>query len=160
MARTSLRRVAWPAGLAAVGAALCCWGLTLGGYWPVAVALYRTRALRGRDATCSPAFDAVFAGRAVRVVPPPARAPRADASAERRAGAVRRGCLDWLLIRGPRHLEPVLREYAHHDTAARPHRALHLRPPLPRRQPVAPFGPVLRHDRLGGVLHECTRCAA
>jgi hypothetical protein len=116
--------------------------------------------LRDRDAKFSSAFDAVFSGQAVRVVRTPARAPRANAFAERWVGTVRRECLDWLLILGPRHLERVLREYVRHYNVARPHRALRLCPPLPRGQPVAAGGPVLRHDRLGGLLHEYSRCAA
>ena len=115
--------------------------------------------LRDRDAKFPPAFDAVFAGQAVRVVRTPVRAPRANAFAERWVGTVRRECLDWLLILGPRHLEHVLREYVRHYNVARPHRALQLRPPLPRGQPVAPMGPVRRHDRLGGLLHEYERAA-
>jgi hypothetical protein len=88
------------------------------------------------------------------------RAPRANAIAERWVGTARRDCLDWLLILGTRHLELVLRDYADHYNVARPHRALQLRPPLPRREPVGLAGPVRRHDRLGGVLHEYSRCAA
>jgi hypothetical protein len=116
--------------------------------------------LHDRDAKFSSSFDAVFTGQAVRVVRTPARAPRANAFAERWVGTVRRDCLDWLLILGPRHLEEVLQEYAGHYNHVRPHRALQLRPPLPRGQPVAAVGPVRRHDRLGGVLHEYSRCAA
>ena len=51
MERTTLRALAWPAGLAATGAALCCWGLALAGYWPVAVALYGPRILPAANAT-------------------------------------------------------------------------------------------------------------
>ena len=51
MERTSLRALAWPAGLAATGAALCCWGLALAGYWPVAVALSGPRVLPVANAT-------------------------------------------------------------------------------------------------------------
>jgi hypothetical protein len=119
-----------------------------------------TLLLRDRDAKFSSSFDAVFAGQAVRVARTPARAPRANAFAERWVGSVRRECLDWLLVMGPGHLERVLFEYVRHYNTARPHRALQLRPPLPRGQPVAAVGPVLRHDRLGGVLHEYSRCAA
>jgi hypothetical protein len=129
------------------------WALDAAGVRP-------TLLLCDRDAKFSSAFDAVIAGQAVRVVRTPARAPRANAFAERWVGTVRRECLDWLLILGPRHLERVLREYMRHYNVARPHRALHLRPPLPRGQPVAPIGPVRRHVRLGGVLHEYSRWAA
>src|SRR5262249_37087997 len=85
--------------------------------------------LRDRDAKFSPDFDAVLAAEGVRVVRTPVRAPRANAFAERWVGTVRRECLDWLLITGEQHLRPVLREYAAHYNAARPHRALGLRPP-------------------------------
>jgi len=40
-----VRVLVWPVGLAAGGAALLCWGLALGGYWPVAFALGGPRAL-------------------------------------------------------------------------------------------------------------------
>jgi hypothetical protein len=114
--------------------------------------------------------DAVFGGDcAARAEAPggqtlltPGRAPRAHAVAERWAGTVRRECSDRHLILGPRHREGVLGEYVGHYDAARPLRALALRPPLPRGQPVAPTGPVSHHDRLGGLLHgyEYSRCAA
>jgi putative transposase len=129
--------------------------------WAVDAAGVRpTLLLRDRDAKFPPAFDAVFTGQAIRVVRTPVRSPQANAFAERWVGAVRRECLDWLLILGPRHLEQVLREYVRHYNAAWPHRALGLRSPLPRGQPVAPMGAVRRHDRLGGLLHEYSRCAA
>jgi hypothetical protein len=75
-------------------------------------------------------------------------------------GTARRDCLDWLLLLGLRHLERVLREHVGHYNRDRPHRALHLRPPVPGAQPLAPGGPVVRLDRLGGVRHEYSRRAA
>ena len=129
--------------------------------WDLAeVRIRPTVLLRDRDAKFPPAFDAAFAAQGARVVRAPFRAPRANAFAERWVGTIRRECLDWLLILGTRHLEHAVREYARHYNAARPHRALALRPPLPRGQPVAPTAPVRRHDRLGGLLHEYSRCAA
>ena len=107
--------------------------------------------LRDRDATFPPAFDAVFASEGLCVVRTPVRAPRANAVAERWVGTVRRECLDRLLVLGRRHLEAVLREFVEHYYAARPHRALDLRPPLTRRQPILATGVVVRRDRLGGL---------
>ena len=124
------------------------WALDAAGVRP-------TLLLRDRDTKFSSSFDAVFSGQAVRVVRTPARAPRANAFAERWVGTVRRDCLDWLLILGPGHLEQVLHEYVRHYNTARPHRALQLRPPLPRGQPVATVGPVRRHDRLVSAPQPC-----
>jgi putative transposase len=110
-----------------------------------------------------PASDAVFRAAGVRVVRTPVRAPRANAVAERWVGTVRREGLDWLLILGPRHLEQVLREYVAHYNAARPHRALALRPPLARGQPTRPAvgaAGITRRDRLGGLIHEYEPVAA
>jgi hypothetical protein len=75
-------------------------------------------------------------------------------------GTVRRECLDWLLIAGEHHLSRVLREYAEHYNQARPHRALRLRAPLARAQPVASAAVVIRRDRLNGLIHEYEPAAA
>ena len=90
----------------------------------------------------------------------PFRAPRARAHAERWVRTVRHECLDWLLIVGERHLERVLDEYAEHYNAARRHRALQLRSPVPRGQSVSAVGAIARRDRLGGLVHEYERLAA
>jgi putative transposase len=122
-----------------------------------------TLLIRDRDAKFAPSFDAVFRAEGVRVVRTPVRAPRANAVAERWVGTVRRDCLDWLLILGQRHLEQVLREYAEHYNTARPHRALELRAPLARGQPAPPTSRIpdlIRHDRLGGLIHEYELLAA
>jgi putative transposase len=107
-----------------------------------------------------PAFDAVLAAQGAREVRTPVRAPRANASAEGWVRTVREDGLDWHLILGERHLEQVLSEYERHYNHARPHRSLSLRAPLPHGQPPGPMGPVVRHDRLGGLIHEYERAAA
>jgi hypothetical protein len=116
--------------------------------------------IRDRDAKFPRAVDGVFRSEGRRVVRAPFRAPRARAHAERWVGTVRRECLDWLLVLGERHLERVLREYVEHDDAVRPHRALRLRSPIPRIQPVSAVGEIARRDRLGGLVHEYERLAA
>jgi transposase InsO family protein len=116
--------------------------------------------LRDRDTKFAPAFDAVFATQGVRVARTPVRTPQANAFAERWVGTIRRQCLDWLLITGERHLRHLLREYAEHDNAARPHRALRLQPPLGPPRRAGRGGAVCRLDRLDGLLHEYGRAAA
>jgi putative transposase len=48
--------------------------------------------IRDRDSTFTTAFDAVFAGVDLRIIPTPVRAPRASAIAERWIGMSARGC--------------------------------------------------------------------
>jgi hypothetical protein len=64
------------------------------------------------------------------VILTPIRAPNATAHAERWVETVRAECLDWLLVRGRRHLDQVLRTYVDHYNRQSPHRALGLAAPL------------------------------
>ena len=116
--------------------------------------------IRDRDSKFTATFDAVFTGANVHIIRTPVRAPRANAIAERFIGTLRRECLDHMLIIGPRHLDAVLREFAQHYNAHRPHRSLHQRPPTDTTPPLseATIRP-LRRDRLGGLICEC-RCGA
>jgi len=119
--------------------------------------------IRDRDSKFTASFDEVLRSEGVRVIKAPVRAPRARAHAERWVGSLRRECLDRLLILGRRHLEGVVRVYAEHYNAHRPHRSLGQRPPLAKPPPIG--DPALRsqpirldrlrrRDRLGGLLHE------
>jgi hypothetical protein len=67
--------------------------------------------VRDRDAKFSGPFDEVFRTERLKVVKTPARAPKANALAERWVGSVGRECLDHILIFGRRHLQRVLRAY-------------------------------------------------
>jgi Integrase core domain len=80
-----------------------------------------------------------------------------------RLRAVRRECLDWILIANHKHLQHVLREFIDHYNRHRPHRALGLAPPEPR-PPAGTLdtrraAAIRRHDRLGGLLHEYATAA-
>jgi putative transposase len=118
--------------------------------------------IRDHDAKFAGAFDEVFHSEAIQIVRTPIRAPRANAYAERFVGTIRRECLDWLLITNRRHLERVLRAYLEHYNERRPHRALHLKAPAPRRSEQPRHPPphrIQRRDLLGGLLHEYTLAA-
>jgi putative transposase len=119
--------------------------------------------IRDRDSKFTRSFDEVFRSEGIRVIKAPVRAPRAKAHAERWVESLRRECLDRLLILGRRHLDHVVRVYALHYNAHRPHRSLGQRPPLTKPPPIeeaAPSNDLLqldrlrRRDRLGGLLHE------
>ena len=75
-------------------------------------------------------------------------------------GSARRACLDRVLILGERHLGSILREDVDHNNAARPHRALGLRPPAGPASTTRPPGEVVRRDRLNGLIHEYERRAS
>ena len=112
--------------------------------------------VRDRDAKFVGPFDEVMASIGARVIRTPVRSPRANAFAERFVRTARTECLDWLLIRGERHLERVLREFVDHYNSARPHRGINLEVPIPY-SPMDKFdGPdrVQRLDRLAGLLRE------
>jgi putative transposase len=68
-----------------------------------------------------------------------------------------------VLIFGRRHLEHVLRGYAAHYNAERPHRSLGLAAPERESPPEARGSPpagIRRRDVLGGVIHEYYAAAA
>lgn len=120
--------------------------------------------IRDRDSKFTRAFDEIFNSEGIRVIRTPVRSPKANAYAERCVGTIRRECLDWILIRGRRHLEHVLGVYVDHYNGHRPHRSLGLRPPRPEQPTLRLITParqdaVQRRDRLGGLVHEYTRAA-
>jgi putative transposase len=121
--------------------------------------LHRRFLLHDRDTKFTRAFDRILVSEGIRIIRTPARAPNANAYAERWVGSVRRECLDRLLIFSRRQLEHILRVYIRHFNHERPHRALELRPPDnagTHRPPTrtADMPQLHRHDLLGGLLHE------
>jgi putative transposase len=123
---------------------------------------YRIRFLiRDRDTRFTEAFDAVFTAVGADVIKIPARAPRANAIAERFVGSVRRELLDRILVLNVAHAIRVLREYEEHFNTHRPHRSLGQAAPLRALPDVASDSEatVTRHDRLGGVIHEYAQVA-
>jgi putative transposase len=110
-----------------------------------------------RDAKFSASFEEVFQTEGLEVIRTPIRAPQANAVAERFVGTVRRECLDRMLTLSARHLEATLRVYANHYNGHRPHRALGMEAPVPRRR-LHTVGrdphSVERRDLLGGLIHE------
>ena len=117
--------------------------------------------IRDRDAKFTTAFDAVFTAIGVRIIRTPARAPRANAIAERFVGSVRRELLGRTLIINQRNATTVLGEYQHHYNSHRPHRALGQAAPLrpPPQRTRSETNALRRHDRLGGLLHEYQQVA-
>jgi putative transposase len=114
--------------------------------------------IRDRDRKFTDAFDEVFRADGIAVVRTPFRAPQANGVAERFVRTIRSECFDQLLILNQHHFERVCTAFIDHYNGHRPHRALSLMPPEPRRPVVTPPPRhdvhILRRDRLGGVVHE------
>ncbi|ABW09956.1 putative transposase [Parafrankia sp. EAN1pec] len=117
--------------------------------------------IRDRDTKFTAAFDTVFTTDNIDIVRTPARAPVANAFAERWVGTIRRECLDHLLILGERHLTAVLTAYVDHYNQHRPHQSLQQQAPLSAGAdpPPEPGTPVVRHGRLGGLIYEYQQAA-
>jgi putative transposase len=112
--------------------------------------------VRDRDAKFVGPFDEVMTSVGARIIKTPFRTPRANAFAERFVLTARAERLDWVLVRGERHAERVLRQFVTHYNQERPHRGINLEPPVPNvAQHQFDSGDVVeRVDRLGGLLHE------
>jgi transposase InsO family protein len=121
-----------------------------------------TSLIRDRDCKYTGAFDEVFISEGARVIKTPVRAPKANAFAERFVRTVRHQVLDLTLVLGRQHLDRILRRYAEHYNAQRPHRGLDLRTPAgtPEWPISAELPGVRRIDVLGGLIHEYEAVAA
>src|SRR5229473_5895502 len=113
--------------------------------------------IHDHDAKYGGGSDLVFRAEGIEVIRTTIAAPKANAHIERQIGSTRRECLDWILILNCRHLERVLTEWFEHYNRARPHRALELRTPIARSDPVPTAGPVTCTERLGSLLREYAR---
>ena len=80
-----------------------------------------------------------------------ARAPRANAMAERVIRSLRNECLDRLIILNEQHLLAVFAEFVWYDNTERPHRGLLLNTPRPAVRPAA--GSVHSKPVLGCLHH-------
>jgi hypothetical protein len=115
--------------------------------------------IRDRDTKYTSGFDAVIAAVGIDAIQTPIASPRGNALAERFARTVREDCLDHLPIVSGRQLEAVLADYVSHYNQARPHRGIGLDQPMPRPGRSGTEGNVIRHDILGGLIHEYQRAA-
>jgi putative transposase len=112
--------------------------------------------IRDRDSKYTCCFDEVFRSEGAKVILTPIRSPKANSFAERAVKTLRSEILDWTLIHGRRHLDRVLRTYASHYNAERPHRGLDLAVPE-NPSPIAPVDEVPeigRRDLIGGLIRE------
>ncbi len=113
--------------------------------------------LRDRDAVYGGDFAKRVAALGIGTLFAPVRAPRANAIAERVIGALRRECLDHLLVLNEPHLRSRLTEFVLYYNHDRPHRTLRLEPPRPASR--SPTGPIKVRRVLGGLHYVYERDA-
>jgi putative transposase len=119
--------------------------------------------IRDRDTKFTGSFDAVFTAHDVQIIRTPARAPRANAFAERWIRSARRECLDHVLIHGEWHLLATLGEYVVPYNEHRPHQARQQLPPAAHTPPPPitdlAAARVRRRTILNGLISEYSQAA-
>lgn len=100
-----------------------------------------------RDALFTQTIDAVVTAAGMTITKTPVRAPRANATAERFVGTVRREILDRVLIVNAGHARLVLADFEQHLNTHRPHRALGQAAP---RHPLPTLGAEQRPQQVPG----------
>jgi hypothetical protein len=78
-----------------------------------------------------------------------------NAFAERMIGAIRRECVDHIIVLGEVHLRRILQCYAHYYNNLRTHRSLDKDAPVSR--PVQRTGSITSHAIVGGLHHQYVR---
>src|SRR2546426_2411297 len=115
--------------------------------------------LRDRDAIYGDVFVRRVKGLGtseILIAPP---APRQNPFAERVIGAIRRECLDQIIVIQERHLRRLLRSYLAYYNATRPHQALHSNSPHLRDVQPPPCGRIVAIPQVGGLHHRYQRVA-
>ena len=111
-----------------------------------------------RDRKWSRAVRRRFADAGIRVVLTPARAPDANAYAERFVRSIKEECLDRMILLGERHFRHALTEFVEHYHRERNHQGLDNR--LIAGTPAIEItSRVRRRLRLGGLLNFYERAA-
>lgn len=113
-----------------------------------------------RDPLYTTAFRRLLSDQGVDVLRIPPRSPNLNAYAERFVRTVRSECLDHIIPLSEAHLRRVVREFLEHYHHERNHQGLDNALLEPRAGPANDNGPVLRKQRLGGLLNFYYRGAA
>ena len=117
--------------------------------------------IRDRGSNFTQSFNAVFQAAGTRILRTAVQAPRMNSYAERFVGALRRECLDHVLILGEWHLRDVLAEYVRHYNGHRPQQALRQKPPLRELGHAVDITARIERRRvLGGLTGTYTRVLA
>ncbi len=109
--------------------------------------------IHDRDPLFTEAFLGVLEESGVRSVKLPPRAPNLNAYAERFVRSIKESCLERMIFFGERSLRKAIHEYIEHYHGERNHQGLGNRIISPDEAHLAACGPILRRQRLGGMLN-------
>jgi putative transposase len=114
--------------------------------------------IHDRDPLFTEQFVQTLKAAGVTTIKVPARSPNLNAFAERWVRSLRQECLRRIIPLGERHLRKIVAEYVEHYHRERNHQGLGNKLIVPA--PTNGRGPVLRRERLSGVLNFYHRDAA
>jgi len=106
-----------------------------------------------RDPLYTGPFRGIVEGGGVKIVRLPARSPNLNAFAERFVLSIKSECLDRMVPLGEEHLRRAILEYVAHYHGERNHQGLGNALINGAGDDSAGTGPVVRRDRIGGLLH-------
>ena len=116
--------------------------------------------IHDRDPLFTKQFRQTCKASGIRCLKLPKRSPNLNAYAECFVRAIKRECLDKMVLFGERHVRHVIEEYVEHYNTERPHQGIgNLRINAPEHPPPR-AGPVTCRERLGGLLKSYYREAA
>ncbi len=121
--------------------------------------LGKTHLIMDRDPIFTAGFRAMLRHGGTKPVHRPRRSPNLNAFIERFIRSIKEECLDRVIPLGESHLRELIREYMAHYHAERPHQGLSGVSIQPSNDHAAD-GPLVRRERLGGLLNYYYREAA
>jgi transposase InsO family protein len=109
--------------------------------------------LRDRDGIYGEHFCHRVRNMSIEQVVIAARSPWQNPCAERLVGAIRRECIDHMIVLNERHLKRILTRYFDYYHRWRRHQSLEMDCPSPREAHPVDRGPVIEIPHLGGLHH-------
>jgi transposase InsO family protein len=116
--------------------------------------------IRDRDAKFTSGFDMIFKSIGIEAVKLPAQSPNLNAFAERFVRSIKSECLDRMIFIGEGSLRHAVIQYIEHHQTERPHQGIGNVIPFPPEQRTIDCqrdGPIVCHERLGGLLRSYHR---
>ena len=116
--------------------------------------------IHDRDPLFTGAFRTLLRGAGVECVRLPAHSPNLNAYAERFVLSIKSECLNKLVLLGEQHLRRAVTEFVEHYHGERNHQGLETRLLTAAMTPSNDRAPIVRRERLGGILNYYYRSAA